>query len=323
MLPRTRARLATAHRWLALLMAPVFVAILLSGALLAFSPILGKPGEASSGGRLDPARLVGLLQRVDPRGKAPYLFLTPDEGTVGVIQPETGEAKYFSTSTGLAVPEPRQPSPDVFDIALRIHKDLWFGLGGLVGFGTFAMLVLVLLGPLLARPARRPSTPLGRHIWLGWILWPLLALLPVSVVLMKLHPPVVTSRSGAPMPLARAVDMAARTVDLSRLRAVQALPGGSAMLFIASATGGPSRFVVHPDGLHPFESTVSTLGRALHAGTWAGPWSGVINLISTLLLLLMMGLGLASWSRSLRGTRAGERPASRPSAQREPEPAHR
>lgn len=322
MLPRTRARLAMVHRWLALLMTPVFIAILLSGAVLAFRPILGKTSEPEREGRLDPAVLVGLLRRVDPKGTAPYLFLTPDEGTVGLIQPETGEPRYFSASTGLAAPEPVQPPPDIFDIALRIHKDLWFGLGGLVGFGTFAMLVLVLLGPLLARPARRPITLLGRHIWMGWILWPLLALLPVSVVLMKLHPPVVTTHRGAPMPLAQAVELTARTVDLSRLRAVQALPGGSAMLFTAGV-GGPSRFVVHPDGVHAFESPVSTLGRALHAGTWAGPWSGVVNLISTLLLLLLMGLGLASWGRSLGGQRAGELTVRRQSAGRDPEPAHR
>ncbi len=323
MRPHTRARLATAHRWLALLMAPVFLAILLSGAVLAFRPILGQSSEQDSGGRLDAAHLVTLLKRVDPKGTAPYLFLTPDEATVGVIQPETGEPKYFSALTGLAAPVPVQPPADIFDIALRIHKDLWFGLGGLVGFGTFAMLVLVLLGPLLARPARRPTTLLGRHIWMGWILWPLLALLPVSVVLMKLHPPVVTTHRGAPMSLVQAVEMTARTVDLSRLRAVQGLPGGSAMLFTAGVTGGLSRFVVHADGVHAFESPVSTLGRALHAGTWAGPWSGVVNLISTLLLLLMMGLGLASWGRSLSGNRAEERPARGQSAGREPEPAHR
>lgn len=309
------------------LLTPVFLAILISGAVLAFRPILDGKGDgetpAHPGAKLNASSLIALLRRVDPAGKAPYLFIAPDERTVGVIDPQSGEPAFYDLATGASAVEPAPPEPDVYDVARRIHKDLWFGLGGLVGFGTFAMLVLVILGPILSRPARNPTTALGRHIWMGWVLWPLLALLPVSVVLMKLHAPVVTQRNGAPMPLAQAIDIAARTVDLSRLRAVQALPGGRAMLFTARIGDAPSRFVIHPDGLHVFESPVSKLGRALHEGTWAGRWSGVVNLVSALLLMLMLGLGLQSWSRGMRRPRGMATRVTRGVEEAEPEAAHR
>ncbi len=325
--PRTRARLAKIHRLLAVLLAPVFLVILVSGAVLALRPILGEAADRgrdeSTSARVDASGLVALLHRVDSAGTAPYLFVTRDGRAVGVINPRSGEPVYYDLATGEPATEPAPPKPGVYDVALRLHKDLWFGAGGLVGFATLAMLVLVILGPVLSRPRQNPATALGRHIWMGWVLWPVLALLPVSVVLMKLHAPVVTQRSGAPMPLAQAIGIAARTVDLTRLRAAQALPGGSAMLFTESVGGGPSRFVIHPDGLHAFESPVSRLGRALHAGTWAGRWSGVVNLVSALLLILMMGLGLASWSRTFRATRQAAARVTRRANRQEPEAAHR
>ena len=38
--PKARSRLARLHRWLALLLAPVFLIILVTGGILAFRPIL-------------------------------------------------------------------------------------------------------------------------------------------------------------------------------------------------------------------------------------------------------------------------------------------
>jgi sulfite reductase (NADPH) flavoprotein alpha-component len=324
MLPRTRARLARAHRLLALLLAPIFLAILVSGAALAFRPILGEDrSPATVPAPVDVAGLISLLHRVDPTGTSPYLFVTGEGRTVGVIDPGTGEPAYYDLATGAAAKAPAPRTPDFYEVALRIHKDLWFGMGGLVGFATFAMLVLVFLGPVLSRPPRDPATPLGWHIQAGWLLWPLLALLPVSVVLMKLHAPVVTQRTGAPMPLAQAIEIGARTEHLARLRAAQALPGGSAMLFTESVEGGPSRYVLHADGVHAFESPVSRVGRALHEGTWAGRWSGIVNLVAALLLILMLVLGLVSWSRSRRSARDIPAGAAGASRVRQPAPASR
>jgi sulfite reductase (NADPH) flavoprotein alpha-component len=322
--PRTRARLAAVHGWTALVLSPVIALILLSGIVLAFRPILGVDDgdRPSAAPRIDPARLVAMLQRVDPAGRSGFLFVQDDGRTVTLPTPGPGPAPSYDLATARPVPTPPPPREDhggVFDAALRIHKDLWRGLGWLTSLASLAMIVLVALGPLMSRPRRPGKTTLGWHMWAGWVAWPLMALLPASLVMMKLHLPVFTG-SGPSMPLAEAVGQAARTMDLAHLRAVQSLPNRTAMLVTEDARGG-HRWVVHDGRVRPFGDTgVSRLGREIHEGTWAGPWSGILNLLAALGLLAMLGTGVWSWLRRLRRGRAS--PPVEPRAHRDaPEPA--
>ncbi len=289
-----RITLARIHRWLALSLSPVFVLILLSGIALAFRPIVGDPEPPAP--TVDPARVVALLQRVDGAGKAIGAFVAPDGRTM--IVGATDGPHAYDLETGRPTAFPPEPKPDLFDYAMRVHKALWFGLGGLVTLATIAMIVLVVLGPIMRRPPRRRTTPLAWHIWGGWVLWPLVALLPLSVVVMKLHAPVVAHR-GAPMSLVEVLDTAQRSVDLHHLRGVQRFPFEGAIV-VADGAEGPVRWVVDRHGTRPLDSKLSTIGHALHEGTWAGPWSGALNIVAALALLAMLGAGIVSWARKSR-----------------------
>jgi sulfite reductase (NADPH) flavoprotein alpha-component len=52
------------HRWISLILAPLFVVILVSGALLAFEPIFGI-GASKPRAPVDSAVLAGMLDRLD------------------------------------------------------------------------------------------------------------------------------------------------------------------------------------------------------------------------------------------------------------------
>lgn len=296
---RTRARIAALHRWLALALAPVILLIILSGAVLAFRPILHPDGEHHQHvtHRADPARVLALVTRAEATAPVNFAgFVDREHRTFMVAGPHGPVA--FDLATGASVPMP-PPPPDepsgIFDVALRVHKELWVGAGALVTLASMAMIFLVIAGPFLARPGRGVG-PLGRHIRFGWLLWPLVALLPLSLVMMKLHLPVL-NRPSAPMaPMSQLMRDAARVTDLSRLDGMQRLPGGRAFVVLEGASG-PARYVLADGRLRRMDSRVSAIGRQLHEGTWAGRWSGIVNLAAAAAMLWMLGTGVLSFAR--------------------------
>ncbi len=292
-----RHRLATLHRWTALLLTPVFAAVLLSGAVLALEPMLaGRDRAAPPAHPLDVNRLLAVLDSVDPGHAAPFVAIGPERTTIMVARSRR-EGGWFDLATGRpAAPPPDVERADVFSVARRVHERLWFGLEGLVGLATVAMVLLVLAGPFLARPGSGGRTPLGWHIKAGWVLWPLFLLLPLSVGLMKMHPRLVSDRTPPPASPRDGIAAASRQLDLGTLAAAQGLPGGVTFLVLAGEHG-VRRYVVRNGTVTSADSRVATFGRLVHEGTWAGPLSGAINLVGALGLLAMMLSGITSWRR--------------------------
>src|SRR3954468_8818405 len=62
------------HRWISLILAPLFLVILVSGALLALEPILGI-GAAGPAAPVDAAALARTLERFDNAGTARALMI--------------------------------------------------------------------------------------------------------------------------------------------------------------------------------------------------------------------------------------------------------
>jgi sulfite reductase (NADPH) flavoprotein alpha-component len=306
--PALRTRFAALHRWTALVLSPLFIALLLSGAVLAFDPILNPPKDAppraqSASATPPAARLSALLAKVDPENKATFAALGDDNQTARVGFGR-GKRAVYDLDTAKPV-EQKGPggggsSSDVFGIAKRIHERLFFGglLEALVTLASIAMGLLVLAGPLLSGFGSKPKTPRGWHVFVGWALWPLLALPLVSLVMMKLQPSAVDAadREKPPLPLAQALGKAGAAMDLSRLRVVQAIPGG-AVVIVESASGEDQRYVVNGAGIRELNTKVARLGHGLHEGTWAGRLGGVVSLVSALGLLTMLGTGIVSWLR--------------------------
>ncbi|AHG93324.1 NAD-binding flavodoxin, putative (plasmid) [Gemmatirosa kalamazoonensis] len=305
---RTRARVASLHRWLAVLLSPVVALIILSGAVLAFRPIL-HPVEriAPTSRHVDLARVTAMVARAEAAGPVDFVGLPDDARTIVLAGPRGLTAYDVATGRDAPIPRP-QTTVDVFDVAMRVHKDMWFGAGAVVTLASLAMIFLVVAGPFLARFGHGAG-PLGRHIRAGWILWPLVALLPLSLVMMKLHLPVVTPSSATRVPLSRTLADVARVADLTRLDGMQRLPGGAAF-FIVEEPSGAVRYVYNDGSVRRLDTGVSTLGRALHEGTWAGRWSGMLNLLAAAAMLWMLTSGLLSFARRRTARRGGARVAA-------------
>jgi sulfite reductase (NADPH) flavoprotein alpha-component len=301
----TRRRLVLLHRWTAIALSPVILTLIVTGAILSFAPLLdGRKVARPEAGTLDVAALHALLLTNDAAKNAGAMFISDDRRTVRFDQGPNTKATFLAIATGAPVREP-PPSPNdagggFFDTVLRIHKNLW-NLGGLVTLGAFAIFFLIFTGPLLARPGNRLGA-LGWHRWTGWLLWPLLAVAPLSLVLMKFHAPVFGRPQGAPMTLVEVVDKIGADHDLRPLRFVARLGPGVGFVVLEPHPNDNRRYIVTRDRVREIDNATVRFGEALHAGEWAGGWGGLLNLASMAAMLGMICTGLLSWRRRARSS---------------------
>jgi sulfite reductase (NADPH) flavoprotein alpha-component len=281
-----------AHRWVGLVLAPLFLLVLLSGTVLAFKPIVE---DFQTSTTVDPNTLVALLDRVDARGRVRSISV--GDGTA-ILEMRGGDhIVSYDLASGLAISTPT--SFNLFSIAKRFHKGLLLGLDVLGEFAAYAMLLIVVTGPFLAWPRFR-NTLLGWHLSAGWVLLPLVLLPPATAVLMTLHVghPVYLPLSPRPISLARGIEQAAAAVDLSGFKAARSFRHGSVLITTKGASGGDRYYLSTSEGV------ISTDGpgpvHAVHEGTWAGTWSGTLNLAAALALLGLVGTGVVSWAQRWR-----------------------
>lgn len=311
MRPITRRRLVFAHRWMAIALSPFIAALLVTGAILAFEPLTDRAGPAAAAPRIDTAALRALITRV-PELRDGTGFVLDESRTVATLISRRGRGeRSYSIATGDTVAPPKSPPPTprerFFNGVLRIHKDLWGGIGGLfVTLSSFAIALLALSGPWFAPPGARRGA-LGWHRWMGWFLWPVLAVGPTSLVMMKLHGFVGGGRGGEAMSYAQVLDrMESASTDPGTIRVIQRMERGGAFVVLEPARGESRRYFVSNSSVTPIDTRTARAGEAIHAGDWAGGWGGVLNLVSAVALLGMLGTGLVSWwRRSPRGAQDG------------------
>ena len=295
---RLRPFLVRWHRRLALWSSPVAFLVLLSGAVLAFQPILAPPPPAAV--PVDVARVVALLRQVDPDDRAGAIAIDP-AGPRLLVESDTAPPVVYRLADGVQVAL-EMPAGDagIFDVARRIHHQLWFGLGGLVTLASFALLGLVLAGPFLA-PFRRPRSLLTWHAASGWTLWPLALLLPLTAVLIVLPigRPFGGPRGPAAVPFPEALVQAAAITDLTALRFAQRMPGGGLFL-ITHAPGGNVRQLIRGGRVYDFGGKFVRTAHLAHTGEWGGIWGGVVALLGAILLLGLQVTGVLSWWRRAR-----------------------
>lgn len=302
--------LVIAHRWLTLALAPVFLLILLSGAILAFKPILQDRSAAPA--VVEARTLMEALDAVDPQGVAAMLTVLPDGKTIELKSRGPGVKGGFDIATH--APTTVDSGFDLFAVALDLHKHLLVGAGVVVEIATYVMVAILALGLFLGLPKLR-NTLMGWHSGLGWLALPLVALTPVTGLLMILHigTPTLPALEPAaqPLPLARAIEAASAQAELTGLVAARRFRQGSVLL-TAATREGTMRYLVSGTGKVVPLTTGPGLVKQLHEGTWAGAWSGALNFLSASVLMGLMITGLYSWLRRQRQARrrSGDRNAS-------------
>lgn len=304
MSPKARARLAKVHRWTALSLFPIYVAILVSGMILATHPMTHPGGRENLAAPVDTARLDALLQRIDTGGKLDAVEVGQDAHSLTLYV--GGAVRAHDLVTGVEG-EPRPPEPpDFYSIVARIHSNLWIGAGFLVTLATFGMFFLVIAGPILSRPRRTTRTPLHWHINTGWLLYPLLIILPLSATMMvlpigrrfNLH------RETTPITVRQALTIARDSVDLTKLHFVARMPGGHNVFLVTEGPFGISRHLVRQHSVDPLGGRTVEFARMVHEGEWGGAWSGALNMAGAIGLLTVMSAGTISWFKRRSSRRA-------------------
>jgi sulfite reductase (NADPH) flavoprotein alpha-component len=178
---------------------------------------------------------------------------------------------------------------------------LLFGADILIQIASYLMLFIVLAAPFLAWPVLRNNLT-GWHRGLGWVLLPVVLMLPLTGVLMSQHigmPELPRmSQSEVRLSLQDALTMAQQSENLGDLHRLRRFRGGSVLLKMHS--GQSERLLVVTDHSVTPINPDSGLIKTLHEGTWAGPWSGAINLLGAATLSLLTITGSLSWLRRRR-----------------------
>lgn len=300
---RFRSVLRQLHRWIALALTPVFVLVILSGAVLALKPVLTAAPAASVS--VSAETVAEALIKIDPRGRATGVIVSPDASTLRVTSKNpVGPSGQYALSTGELTAS--QPGPDVFAVVLDLHKNLLLGLGIVVEIAAYAMTVLIVMGLLLGLPRLR-NTLAGWHLGIGWLALPLVLLAPLTGALMALHiggPELPRVQGGPPVALAAAITRVAEQGDGAAVLSARRFRGGSALVFTAGPDGQVVR-MVQPDGSVNRLSGGPGLVHELHEGTWGGAWSAGISFVGALALAGLTGTGAWGWWRRRRQQTAG------------------
>ncbi|WP_029003284.1 PepSY domain-containing protein [Azorhizobium doebereinerae] len=299
-----RPRLIWIHRWIGIVLAPVFLLIILSGAVLSFRPVVDDFAARSAGAtRVDVPALGALVRTLEASGTVRTLTVADGGRSVDVVSSaadSTGRWEIASASRTGASPS----GPGIFQTAESLHKSLLLGLGLVVEAASYAMLAIMLAGPLLAW-LRFRNTLIGWHTALGWCLLPVTIASPVTAVLMTLgvgggQTPL--PKAEQPVTMSQVFATPLPEVDLSHLETARSFRGGTVLVQVAGETGGT--FVVTDKG-----ATALTGGpglvKEIHEGTWAGAWSGGLNFLVSLALLGLTVTGFVSWFRRWRRDRGG------------------
>jgi sulfite reductase (NADPH) flavoprotein alpha-component len=125
-----RSRIARAHRWLAIALAPVIALMLVSGIVLAARPWMEsrRPRVQRA---IDVERLIANVTRLDSAHVADLLFVLPQRTQFVLVSRAGGPRGPFDITTGAPVPEAPEPAPELFDRAGAVHDHLGTGQGWL------------------------------------------------------------------------------------------------------------------------------------------------------------------------------------------------
>ena len=284
----TKPVLLKLHRWITLVFALPLLAVIVTGTILSFEPMMQFAGIRPQS--IDTAQVIALIKRHDPEGKARGLSidsaaqrLTLRGGGTASIDLASGEVSASSA-----------PLAELFRWARVTHEKL-LGQSWLVTSSTVAMVVIMSLGLLMGWPRLR-NTLSGWHKGTAWFALPLILASPLTGLCMAFGltfqggaPP---AGGGRPMPLVEAVQVVARTHDLATVTSIGAR-GGRIMARIFD--GGELRaYAVTADGTRALPRNWP---RLIHEGNWFAAIGTTLNVITSVALITLLTTGLWIWAQ--------------------------
>lgn len=282
------------HRWTSLLFALPLLAIIASGLVLSFEPMIQVDGIVPQS--LDASRVLDLIKFHDPEGKARGLFINSAAHRLTL---QGGSAAEIDLVTG----ELAAARPVLSNILLwaRFTHERLLGLPWLVTASTIAMIMIMTLGISMGLPRLHNSLS-GWHKGAAWFTLPLIVLSPVTGLCMALG---LTFQTGSPpaarpLSLPEAVQLLAKSQDLASVISIGSR-GGRMMARIYD--GGELRaYAINSDGI---VALPRNWPRLIHEGNWAAMIASPLNVVTSVVLLGLLSTGVLLWARR-RFRRPGE-----------------
>jgi len=280
------------HRWLTLAFALPLAVIVLTGLVLSFEPMAQV--AAARPGALTADRIVELLGKFDPEGKARSLAYRAYEGrlSIGGVRPD--DTIDVDVRTGAELTEDGTIS-NLFYYSRVLHETLMLELGWLVHASTIAMILLMVLGVFMGWP-RLTNSVSGWHKGIAWFGLPLLVLSPLTGLFLVwgisfTGPPPPATRA-TPVSMVEAVRKVGSEHDLSGLVWLRGRAGRQLARIVVD--GEYRVFSVSAEGVAP---TTRNWVRVWHEGNFAGIWSALMNVVISFALVGLMVTGLIIWAR--------------------------
>jgi hypothetical protein len=282
----TKTLLLKLHRWASLVFALPLLAIMLTGFILAFEPMVQHSGLPHS---VDATHVIDLIKRYDPDGKARGIFINAAAQRLRFQGPD---ALQIDLSSGEKV----EPGLDLADIIVwaRFNHERLLGQQWLVIASTIAMLAVMLIGIAMGWPRLRNNLA-GWHKGAAWFTLPLIVLCPLTGLCMAFG---LTFAGEAPVPSERPLSLpdAVRAVAQSRdLASVISITSRGGRTMARLYDDGELRFyAVSANGLTPLPRNWP---RLIHEGNGAVPVTSLLNVLVALVLLTLLVTGVAHWWR--------------------------
>jgi uncharacterized iron-regulated membrane protein len=287
------------HRWASLVFALPLFAIILTGFILAFEPMVQHGATPHS---VDATRVVDLIKRYDPDGKARGIFINAAAQRLRFQGPG---ALQIDLSSGERV----EPGFDLADVIIwaRFNHERLLGQHWLVIASTIAMLVVMVIGIAMGFPRLRNNLA-GWHKGAAWFTLPAILLCPLTALGMALgltFSGAASAPQGAPLSLPDAVRAVAKSRDLASVISIVRRDGRvTARIF----DGGELRFYgVEAGGLTPLPRNWP---RLIHEGNGAVTFTSPLNVLVALVLLTLLSTGVVSWLRRQSRSRHMRRAAT-------------
>lgn len=281
----TKNLLLKLHRWTSLVFALPLLAIILTGFILSFEPIAQLSGITPQA--VDAARVVELVKRYDPDGKARGIFINAAAQRLRFQGPG---AAQIDIASGEQI-APGMDLSDIFVWARFTHERL-LGQHWLVISSTVAMLVVMVIGIALGWPRLRNNLA-GWHKGAAWFTLPVILLCPLTALGMALgltFSGAAPAPQGRPLPLPDAVRVVAQSRDLASVISIVSR-GGTTMARIYD--GGELRlYALDASSLTPLPRNWP---RLIHEGNGAVMFTSPLNVVVSLVLFTLLVTGVASW----------------------------